>query len=216
MCAGVYKIQNIVSRDIYIGSTKVFKRRFREHNKELKLGKHVNAHLQNAWDKYGKQSFVFSIVIVCEVALTRFYEQLIMDRYTPAYNKSKSAYSGIVAGSTCTQEHKEKVGRASKKLWGNTEYREKVTDAIRNSMTFDECSKRSERTKKLWADPQYRSNAIAARVGRVTNKGYKCTAEQVENRRRAGRISNMRRVHGHGWEKEYIARYPEHIGDVNA
>lgn len=75
---------------------------------------------------------------------------------------------------------------------------------------------RSERTRKLWADPEYRERAIAARKGNAYNKGYKCTQEQVENRKRAGRISNMKRNYGDAWKEEYVRRYPEHEEDINA
>ena len=81
--------------------------------------------------------------------------------------------------------------------------------------TEKECRNHSQRTKALWTDPVYRARAIAARVGKATNKGYKCTPEQVENRRKAGRISNMKRWYGEQWKLEYINRYPEFIGDLD-
>ena len=75
---------------------------------------------------------------------------------------------------------------------------------------------RSERTRKLWATPEYRERAVAARKGKAYSKGYKCTPEQVENRKRAARISNMKRSYGDAWKKEYVRRYPKHKEDVNA
>lgn len=79
----------------------------------------------------------------------------------------------------------------------------------------DERGKRAERTKTLWATPEYRAKAVAARVGKAYNKGYKCTPEQVINRKRAGRLSNIRRNYGSLWREEYVRRYPEHAGDVD-
>ena len=76
------------------------------------------------------------------------------------------------------------------------------------------CDERSRRTKKLWETPEYRANAIAARKGKAYNKGYKCTPEQTENRRRAARISNMKRNYGPDWVVEYTRRYPEFAEDV--
>ncbi len=78
-----------------------------------------------------------------------------------------------------------------------------------------ELKSRSERTKTLWANPEYRERAIAARKGKAYNKGYKCTPEQVENRKKAGRISNMKRAYGDDWKTEYIRRYPTYVEDLN-
>lgn len=83
------------------------------------------------------------------------------------------------------------------------------------AFTEEERMKRAERTRGLWADPVYRERAVAARKGKTYAKGFKCNPEQVENRKRAGRISNMRRNYGGDWKKEYVSRYPEYAGDVD-
>ncbi len=76
-------------------------------------------------------------------------------------------------------------------------------------------AKKAAAAAALWKDPEYRAKAIAARVGKGGPVGYKCTPDQVENRKRAGRISNMKRNYGASWKEEYIRRYPEHAEDVN-
>lgn len=85
----------------------------------------------------------------------------------------------------------------------------------RVAFTEEERKKKSERVKLLWENPEYRERAINARKGNAYNKGYKCTPEQVENRKRAGRISNMKRNYGDMWRVEYANRYPEFIGDLD-
>lgn len=79
----------------------------------------------------------------------------------------------------------------------------------------EECKKKSDRVKALWATPEYREKAVAARKGKAYNKGYKCTPEQVENRKKAARISNMKRNYGVAWQEEYARRYPEFVGDLD-
>jgi hypothetical protein len=74
---------------------------------------------------------------------------------------------------------------------------------------------RSACTTALWQNPEYRANAIAARKGKAYNKGYKCTPEQVANRRRAGRISTMKRKFGVDWQEAYRQYFPEHVGDLD-
>lgn len=76
-------------------------------------------------------------------------------------------------------------------------------------------AKKSAAAAALWKDPEYRAKAVAARKGNAYCKGYKCTPEQVANRKRAARISNMKRNYGDHWKDEYIRRYPEHAEDVN-
>jgi len=214
--AGVYKILNTISGKWYVGSSSFCFRRFNQHKTALRGGYHQNKHLQNSWIKYGEDAFKFEMVLFCEPKLIRFYEQLILDKLQPQFNQSKSAYAGIPIGATLTKEHKEKVGKASSKMWEDKEYRSKVTAAINLSMNDEECKKRSQRTKLLWENKEYREKAIASRKGKAYSKGYKCNPEQIENRRKAARISNMKRNYGDVWQQEYIRRYPEHLGDLNA
>lgn len=76
-------------------------------------------------------------------------------------------------------------------------------------------ARKSAAAAALWKDPEYRAKAIAARKGNAYCKGYKCTPEQIANRKRAARLSNMKRNYGADWKEEYIRRYPEHAEDVN-
>ena len=152
---------------------------------------------------------------MCDAKNTRFYEQKIIDFLCPQYNQSKSAFSGIPYGTSITQNHRQKIQNSSIKNWTNLEYRNKVTLAIQKSMTDEEKSLRKLRTQKLWQNPEYRVKSINARKGNKFAKGYVCTLEQVKNRKRAARISNMKRNYGELWVDEYVRRYPEYAGDVN-
>lgn len=75
---------------------------------------------------------------------------------------------------------------------------------------------RSSATKKLWKDPIYRANAISSRAGKSFNKGYKCTPEQILNRKKAARISNIKRRSGEKWLEDYKRTYPQHIKDLES
>lgn len=59
---GVYKIENTVSGKFYIGSSVNMQKRWHNHLYALRRGLHPNRHLQNAWKKYGNESFLFSVV----------------------------------------------------------------------------------------------------------------------------------------------------------
>lgn len=64
--AGIYAIVNILNNKKYIGSTSNFNKRYRQHFNLLSKNKHVNSHLQYAFNKYGNSSFEFWILEQCE------------------------------------------------------------------------------------------------------------------------------------------------------
>lgn len=60
---GIYQIKNKINNKIYVGRTsKSFEYRFKVHINLLKRNKHENPILQNAWNKYGENNFVFEII----------------------------------------------------------------------------------------------------------------------------------------------------------
>jgi group I intron endonuclease len=59
---GVYKILNIVNSKIYIGSSSNVLNRINRHLRDLRSNKHNNSKLQKSWNKYGEESFYFSII----------------------------------------------------------------------------------------------------------------------------------------------------------
>ena len=60
---GLYKIVNKSNRHWYVGSTKInLAKRFRRHRGLLRKNRHPNNHLQNAYNKYGEDNFIFVIL----------------------------------------------------------------------------------------------------------------------------------------------------------
>lgn len=58
----IYKIENLLNGKVYIGqSTRVHKRKL-DHFATLDTNKHHNEHLQNAFNKYGKSNFKFTVL----------------------------------------------------------------------------------------------------------------------------------------------------------
>lgn len=62
---GIYKITNLVNGYFYIGSSVDINSRFGNHRYTLRNNNHNNPKLQNAWNKYGEQNFVFDIIKLC-------------------------------------------------------------------------------------------------------------------------------------------------------
>ncbi len=57
---GIYSILHIESGRVYIGSSRNIKKRFSAHKTDLKYNKHPNPVLQNYYNKYGLDAFMFS------------------------------------------------------------------------------------------------------------------------------------------------------------
>lgn len=92
--SGVYMIKNVLNNHKYIGSTKNFKQRLKQHISDLHNNKHHSSYLQAAWNKYGEKHFVFQILETCEPIKDTliFLEQKYLD-LKPEYNILNVAYS---------------------------------------------------------------------------------------------------------------------------
>ena len=63
---GVYCIENKINNKKYIGQSMDIYKRWKQHRNELNNKKHRNEHLQNAWNTYKEQSFMFYILEQCD------------------------------------------------------------------------------------------------------------------------------------------------------
>jgi group I intron endonuclease len=177
---GVYKILNKVNNKIYIGSTNNFKRRETEHFRNLKNNKHENSYLQSAYNKHGKDNFMFEIIEETSDLFNR--EQYWMDlldacNHNIGYNINKTAdrppswqnkkhseetkerIREYHMGLKMSKETKNKIGEANKKyksfLGKNHSEESKMKISIKHTG-----KKLSEETKlKL-------SNACKGKVGK--------------------------------------------------
>jgi group I intron endonuclease len=83
---GIYKIENIITGDFYIGQSINLKKRKYQHFYELKRNKHYNKYLQYSYNKYENKNFEFSILLYCDANNLTFYEQLLVDNLNPTFN----------------------------------------------------------------------------------------------------------------------------------
>lgn len=64
---GIYLIRCRTTNKVYVGRAKNIPARWRRHRWELREGRHANAYLQAAWQKYGEDQFEFSVLNLCPV-----------------------------------------------------------------------------------------------------------------------------------------------------
>ena len=73
---GVYCIRCKVNNKAYIGSSANIKRRWTEHKSLLKTGKHPNKQLQEDYNKYGADNFLYLTLINCKSQMLLKYESM--------------------------------------------------------------------------------------------------------------------------------------------
>lgn len=78
MKSGIYKIA-FGSDWSYIGQTNNFSARWANHRKRLRDGTHYNKIMQSAWNKYGEESFIFSVLEFASDRLSDL-EQMHLDQ----------------------------------------------------------------------------------------------------------------------------------------
>lgn len=95
--SGIYRIENTKNQKYYIGSSVNIKKRWRDHIKYLTTGTHHCSHLQNAWNKYGANTFVFSIVELVDKKNLLLTEQIHLNN---AFETGMQYNTNRIAGSS--------------------------------------------------------------------------------------------------------------------
>ena len=108
---GIYKITNTINGDYYIGSSTNIRKRFWRHRYDLAKNQHFNVYLQRAYNKYGKQAFEFTTILLCDIEHKLYFEQGFLDLLKPAYNLAVSAKAPM-QGLRSSDETKRKISEA--------------------------------------------------------------------------------------------------------
>jgi len=133
MPSGIYKLENKITGDFYVGSAVNLHRRFTKHGHTLRSQTHKNPILQNVYNKYGPENLLFKIIeIVTDVDRLIEIEQFYIDNLTPKYNICRVAASSLGVkrseitkekirkanlGKHLSEEHKRKVSENNAKFW---------------------------------------------------------------------------------------------------
>lgn len=211
MASGIYKIRNKITDWKYIGSAVNIEVRWRVHREALRNNRHHNKHLQRAWNKYGEEAFVFSVLEECE-------KENLLDReqsYFPAertyaalklnlfYNQYPTAGSplGVTASEetriklrnrVASAETRKKISEAGK---GNTHLKgHKHSDETKKKMgEAHKGSKRSDETRRKMSEAQ--TGKVHSEERRKKNSESQKGAVHSEEHRKKNSEAQKGRVH---------------------
>ncbi len=131
MTGYIYKITNTVNGKVYIGQTIQDPQiRFKAHAYELNRGVKKNRKFQNAWNKYGEESFEFSVVLECDEKDLNEKER----EYIQKYDSFEHGYNATIGGNEVMErrkhrnQSKEKLRSIQYKRWESEDYRERMSD----------------------------------------------------------------------------------------
>lgn len=169
--SGIYQIKNLINNKIYIGCAFLLGNRKWRHFKELRLNIHSNSKLQNAFNKYGEENFVFEIIELCEKKILIEREQYYLNTLLHAdiedsyfdkngYNICRVAKNS--AGFKHSEETKIKISK--------TQMGKKVSQEIKDLLySYSKGRVVSEETRKKLS---------------MVNKGRKFSNERIKQMRK--------------------------------
>jgi group I intron endonuclease len=191
MTSGVYKIINNYDNKEYIGSSKEIERRWKDHVRSLRKGKHDNPYLQYAWNKYGEENFSFEVIIeVPEDCLLEEEDKFLTRDKTRSYNiceKAGKPPPRTESTYTRTPEMRKAQSERSKGHIKTKEQIQKQADSLRGQHFHSEEFKKaiSARHKGIINSEETRKKmSETAKTRKRTPISEKARADRSENIRK--------------------------------
>lgn len=140
--SGIYQIKNLINGKIYVGSAADFYERWHSHQHYLNINNHHNQHLQRAWNKYGKQYFIFEILeIIHDTSVIVAKEQSWIN-FTQCCNSEIGYNIRVTANSNLglnfSKEHKAKMSIAQTGRIITLNQRAKISEKLKGRIINDE------------------------------------------------------------------------------
>ena len=168
---GIYKITNIITEKVYIGSTLNINKRWNKHKSQLRNNTHHSIKLQNSVNKHGIENFIFEVIEECSKNLLIEREQYwidILDSYNNGYNSRPIASNML--GMKLSEETKQKISNKNKCRILTEEHKRKLSESNKgkqNTLGY----KHSEETKnKISERNKNNKNALGIKHSEETKK----------------------------------------------
>ena len=92
--SGIYCIENTKNHKKYIGQSIDIYQRWYAHKSKLNMNKHHSHHLQQAWNKYGDNCFIFYIIETCDESLLNEREIYWIKYYNTYFDGYNETFGG--------------------------------------------------------------------------------------------------------------------------
>lgn len=188
--SGVYRIRCSPTGKVYVGSSLTLGKRLNGHRRKLVTGKHANAHLQAAWNKYGPDAFVFEVIETVDAEYLLDVEQRHIDLHDASNRQrgfnirlraesnvgftmspqSRALIAAAQVGRIITAETRAKIGAKHKGKTISPEARAKMAAAkIGGRASAETRAKMSASVRAR--GPEWNAKLSAAKVGNKNSLG---------------------------------------------
>lgn len=164
MTSGIYKIHWPNNNYFYIGQAQNLKKREREHNNRLKIGKHENYKMQNVYKKHGPHIFTVLEYLPVE-QLTKSEENLLSIYFGTKYCCNLVNCARGSRGRLMTDELRKKLSDARKYL--TEESRKNISMAQMGKVNSKE-SNEKRRQSMLNVSDEYKNKMRDIKTGTYT------------------------------------------------
>lgn len=194
---GIYKIKNIITEKVYVGSAIDIDKRWRKHKQMINEGNHHSIKLQNSMNKHGISKFIFEIIEECEKELLIEREQYwinVLDSYNNGYNSRPIAHSNLGIKLPISEETKRKIGLKSKGRKHTEETRKKIKEKRKLQIFTEETRKKLSKihSDKKWSEESKEKMRKSMKGKSPINKGK--TYEELYGKEKAEELKMKRRI----------------------
>lgn len=207
--SGIYAIRNSTNDKVYVGSSVNMHRRSNQHFNDLRNNRHHNNHLQNAWNKYGENSFDFEVLEYVEENQLIEKEKIWLDEFPKeCFNlmevvekdfrhsiETKEKISKGNKGKIVSKETRKRLGLANKRRFArdkhpmlgkspSIETRKKISNANKGR-------KRTEEARKQMSNA-HKGKVLSEETKQKISEALKNRFFSEETRKRLG-LANKRR-----------------------
>ena len=152
--SGIYCIENKINNKKYIGQSIDILSRWRQHKSALNNKRHHSYDLQNEWDIYGEENFIFYILEMIDDPTLRNNSEINYIRIYDTTNKNcgYNIESGGIIRDFVTEESKKKISMhhadvsgCNNPFYGKTHSEETINKMI-NNVNYINTRPRGERS----------------------------------------------------------------------
>jgi group I intron endonuclease len=148
---GIYKIINTINDKYYVGSSSFISKRWASHRSYLNRNVHANDYLQNSWNKYKEEGFVFLVIEKLPIFTTDEELLMVEQKYLDiAKSEPDKCYNlNFVANnpnSHLSEYSKQKRSESLKRVIKTKEWKQKIS---RSHVGIRHSNETKEKLKKI-------------------------------------------------------------------